>query len=233
MKKVLVFCFSFLVVLSAFSQEVDFNKVILPSNLQDVEVQERLVQLAWKNQPVNRTFEEEVVARQEKLKSDKLGWLKGFAVSGNVNEFTLNPTEETAGRAAFYPKYNFSGRLDLGLIFSNPAKRRENQARVRVAEHEMNQQKLLIRQLVLKSHQDLLKFAEIYKLQSEITDDSYSNFLLSEQNFKDGKLTLDEYNKALERYNGEKKERIIAETQYLNAKYDLEFLIGLKLEEVF
>ena len=214
------------------AQEVDYNKIILPANLENVEIQERLVQLAWKNYPENKMYREQITVAREDLKQDRRQWLTNFAISGNANEFVLNESADELNRANFFPKYNLSARLSLGLLFVNPSVKRENEARIRIAEHDLNRQKLLIRKEVFDAYQNLLKFLELYKIQLDITDDSYSNYLLAEQQFENGKLTLEEFNVSLQQYNTQKKERIIAENNYLKSKFQLEYYIGVKLEDV-
>ncbi|HNT50844.1 MAG TPA: hypothetical protein PKK67_09670, partial [Cyclobacteriaceae bacterium] len=36
------------------AQSVDYNKIILPGNVTNIEFEEKLVQLAWKNHPSNQ-----------------------------------------------------------------------------------------------------------------------------------------------------------------------------------
>lgn len=230
MKKV-IFILTMVVPCCTWAQ-IDYTKIIVPSNVNTEDFQEKLVQLAWKNHPSNRISEEQVQVQREIMKQQKMDWISSFGVSGNVNEFVLNPSADEGGRAAFFPKYNISGRLDLGQFFVSPAKRRENVHRIRMAEEAVNVQKLELRNNVLKAYQDYLKFLEFYKIQAEITQDAYSEFLLVEQNFKNGTATTEDYNKALRSYNLQRKEKIGAENQYLKSKYDLEFFIGMKIEEI-
>ncbi|MTI39021.1 TolC family protein [Fulvivirga lutimaris] len=212
-------------------QDVDYNTIVLPANLENVGTQEKLVQLAWQNFPENKKYQEQILIAQEDLKQDNRAWLTNFGVSGNANEFVINDNADVQNRAQFFPKYNFSARLNLGLLFVAPSVKRENQARIRMAEYDLNSQKLAIRQQVLSAYQDVQKFLELYRIQLEVTDDSYSNYLLAEQKFQNGQITLDEFNIALQKYNTQKKEKIITETNYLKSKYQLEFFIGMKLEE--
>lgn len=214
------------------SAQIDYTKIIIPSSATDIELEEKLVQLAWKNHPSNRIFEEQVEIQKEIKKQDRLDWTNNFGISGNVNEFTLNPSADNAGRSAFYPKYNISGRLTLGQIFVSPSEKRTNDHRIKVAMENVNLRKLELRNLVLNTYADYLKFAELFSIQSDILKEAEAKFLLDDQNFKSGLATIEEFESASRQYNLVKKETILVENQFVKAKNDLEFLVGIPLDEI-
>ena len=53
-----------------------------------------------------------------------------------------------------------------------------------------------------------------------------------ESSFEKGEATLNEYKEALSSYNSELEEEIKARNNYESAKLNIEFLIGVNLEEV-
>jgi len=233
MKKIILILMTLVLFLHKGQSQIDYSKIIVPANVTTVDFQEKLVQLAWKNHPSNRIVENEVEIQRQILKQDRRDWTRGFAVSGNLNEFVLNEEADVFDRSAFFPKYNISGRLDLGLLFVSPLKKKENEYRVRVAEENINMQKLEIRNTVLNAYQDYIKFLEFYKIQSEIAQDAYSEYLVIEQRFKNGDATTDQFNQFLRASNLQRKEKINAENQYLKSKNDLEYYIGVKIEDLF
>ena len=166
MKKTLLIIAVIISPFVAFAQ-VDYSKIILPANIKDPELPEKLVQLAWKNHPSNRIVEHEVQIQREVKRQNRLEWTKSFSVTGNLNEFVINPEADRFGRSGFLPKYNVSGKLSLDQIFISPAKRRESNYRIRVAEEEMNERKLQLRRDVLTAYQDYVKFAALYKIQTK------------------------------------------------------------------
>jgi outer membrane protein TolC len=232
MKKILLFIAVIAISPFVAVAQVDYSKIILPSNIKDPELPEKLVQLAWKNHPSNRIVEHEVQIQKELKKQSRLDWTKSFGVQGNMNEFVINPESDQTGRAAFFPKYNVYGKLSLDQIFVSPAKRRESNYRIRVAEETVNAAKLQLRNEVLNSYQDYVKFAALYKIQTNITDEANTEFLRVEQKFKDGTSTFEEYNKANKIFTEHKRDKILAENAYLKSKYDLESLIGMKMEDI-
>ncbi len=232
MKKILLIIVVIAISPFVVKAQIDYSKIILPSNIKDPELPEKLVQLAWKNHPSNRIVEHEVQIQKELKKQNRLDWTKSFGVTGNVNEFVLNPNADETGRAAFFPKYNVYGKVSLDQIFISPAKRRESNYRIRVAEETVNAQKLELRNEVLNAYQDYVKFAALYKIQTNITDEANTEFLRVEQKFKDGTSTFEEYNKANKIFTEHKRDKILAENAYMKSKYDLEALIGMKMEDI-
>lgn len=231
MKKILLVVVTFL---SPFvvTAQIDYNKIIIPSAVKDVEFQEKLVQLAWKNHPSNRIAEYAIQIQKEQKKQQRMNWSSNFGVTGNLNEFVLNPEADTQGRSGYLPKYNVFGKFSLDQVFISPSKRREVNYRIRIAEEELNLQKLEVRNNVLKAYQDYLRFASLYKIQSDISEEANTEFLRVEQKFKDGTSTLEEYNRATRVFTEHRRDKIFAENQYLKAKYDLEFLVGAKMEDI-
>ena len=230
MKKILLI----LSLLSPFvlSAQVDYNKIIIPSAVKDVELREKLVQTAWKNHPSNRIAEYQLLIQKEQKKQVRNNWSSNFGATFNINEFVLNPDADQYGRSAYLPKYNVWGKFSLDQIFISPSKKREASYRIRIAEEELNLQKLEVRNNVLKAYQDYLRFAALYKIQQDITEEANTEYLRVETKFKDGASTLDEYNRANKIHTDHRRDKIFAENQYLKAKYDLEYLVGAKMEDI-
>ena len=57
MKKIILLLF---VTANVLGQNVDYNKIILPDHVQSPDFAEKLVQLAWKNNPQNEVLRREI-----------------------------------------------------------------------------------------------------------------------------------------------------------------------------
>jgi outer membrane protein TolC len=132
----------------------------------------------------------------------------------------------------FYPLYNVGARINLGDLFIIPSKVRASKTEMELAEANMNARKLEIRQAVLTTYQDYLMHQELLKIQSETTENAYAAYSANEERFKNGDITLELYNQSLKSYNEERANKIVAETKYLKAKFALEALIGVPVEDV-
>lgn len=216
----------------AYSQKVDYNRIIPPQYVTELSFSEKLVYLAWQNNPTNDVLQHEYnIAEKNKVKAN-WAWLDIFSAAYNLNEFTINPTEETKDRALFYPRYNFGARLDLGMLAEIPMDIKVAKEEIGIARATLNSQKIALRALVLRTYQNYLLAKEILDIQTVSTEEAFSRFSLSEQRFKNGEITLEQYNASVASYNAERKSKLEAEAKFNIEKINLEELIGVSLEEV-
>jgi len=223
-----------LLVISApvLAQNVDYNKVILPESSQSSDFEERLVQLAWRNYPGNEALRREVNIAALDVKQSNASWLENIRLTGNLNEFTINKENDPLGRAAFYPKYNISASVSLGTFFNTPYTIRKSREAHIISQANVNEQKLLVRNTVLKLYNEYLMRERVYKLQSQALLDTETSHKLTEQRFRRGEIDFTTYSTSLTVYNEIMIAQLQAERDYKNAKLDLEQWIGIRLEDV-
>lgn len=237
MKRILSYFIFSLLSTVAFSQSVDYNKIILPENVTNISFEERLVQIAWRNYPENTIAQHQVEIAEQNLSKTKWAWLDNIAIMGNLNEFTINPDKynntETGGVGrGFFPRYNFGARITLGMFGIYPANTKIARSNLEIAEEQVNMQKLRIRNEVLTQYRTYVTSREILRVRNETAEDVYSIYTIAEQRFRNGETTLEEFNKMANLYNNQREAKIAAESEFLRAKYNLESLLGLKMEEI-
>lgn len=215
----------------AMAQKVDYNAIILPSNAKDVEFEEKLVQLAWANNPTNEILDHQVNIAHIQVKQARWRWLNQFTVSGNVNEFTINPPEGSTG-PLFYPRYNVGATITLGNFVTDPMNVKMMKEQKKIAELNINSQKLTLRAEVLRRYNTYVASKRVLEVRREALEDANTSKGLMEQRFKSGDATIEEYNLALGNYNDQKTQEILSESSYKTAKIDVEELIGVRLEDV-
>lgn len=217
----------------ALSQRVDYNKIILPVGATDISFEERLVQLAWQNNPASHIAQKDVAAHDHEVKAVGAQWLRHIGVTANINEYSLenfdNPDFEGLN---FYPGYNVFVTLPLSTFFERPHTRRAAVERYEASQDRVNQLKLNLRAEVLKQYNEFKKDETIWGIRRDALADEESNYLLVEEKFKNGTATVEEYLLAQKSRNDHRIQVVEAETEYLKTKLDLEALIGVKLEEV-
>src|SRR5687767_10028365 len=137
----------FLLLLStaAYAQNVDYNKIILPAGVQTSDFAEKLVQIAWRNNPTNEVFRREVNVAALEIKKATGEWADIVSFQSNLNEFVLNPGSDQLSRGAFFPKYNLRAEVSLGMFFRIPYNVKQNRERLVIAQSQVNVQKLEIR----------------------------------------------------------------------------------------
>lgn len=216
----------------AYGQNVNYNRIIPPEYLTELAFSEKLVYLAWQNHPSNQVLQYDYeIAKNNKVKAN-WAWLDMFIASYNINEYTINPTEATRDRALFYPKYNLGAHLNLAKFVEVPMDIKIAKKEVEKMDATLNNQKISLRAIVLRTYQDYLLAKEILKIQTISTEEAFSRFSLSEQRFKNGEITLEQYNESVAIYNAGRKSKLEAETKFNIEKINLEELIGIPLEDV-
>lgn len=214
------------------AQNVDYNAVILPDNVSDISFAEKLVRLAWRNNPANTILGYEHEISDIEIKQARWSWLDDFRIQGNLNEFVLDESADEAGRAAFFPKYNITGQIRLSYFVGLPLEVKKKKQEALIARSNLDLQKLAIRGEVLTRYETYLMNRELLKIQTEILEDIYASQSIAEQKFKNGEITLDTYNRELDRYNTQKVRQVTAQGQFNISKIALEQMIGVKLEDV-
>jgi outer membrane protein TolC len=217
----------------ALAQSVDYNKIILPSNLANLEFEEKLVQLAWKNHPSNQLLYNNLQIAKHDTKIASSEWLNTIRITGNLNEFTIDQSGDPAdNRAQFFPRYNFGLQIPLGIFSGTSNQVKKGRQLEQVAQHTLDAQKLAVRSQVLTTYNTYLMYREIFNLRSQELEEATASFVLLEQRFKSGEEKYDRYSAGLSTLNKVKIDRVMAQTDYSNSKLALEELIGLKLEDV-
>lgn len=215
--------------------QIDYNKIVLPKNVTSVSYQEKLVQLAWNNNPTRKIFEIDENIADLELKDAKNDWLDLLSVNANLNEFTI---DELTGNAdvnqnnLFYPRYNVNLSIPLSTFSNNSIKRRKaEQLRLRSIE-ERKLGMLEVRAKVLILYKEFLKNQEILRIRTSYEEDEKANFKDIEERFKGGNATFEEYSKAQKDLYDQKMEKAISENNYQRTKLLLEQVIGIPLEMV-
>jgi outer membrane protein TolC len=229
MKKIVFFL---LISTAALGQAVDYNKIILPAGAQTIDFSEKLVQLAWKNNPNNEVYRREVNVAMYEVKKSSAEWGEIVSFQGNLNEFVINPGSDQLSRAMFFPKYNIRAEISLGMLFRIPYNVKQNRERVVIAQSQVNAQKLAVRNQVLRAYNEYIMREKIYKIQNQLALDSETSHKLVEQKFKNGEITFETYSGSLSTFSAIQLAQLDAEKEYRNAKLDVEQLIGMKLEDV-
>jgi len=225
----ITFFLNIIVLFSVYGQQIDYAKIIVDENNINDDIREKLVQLAWKNHPMNQLIIKDYEIAKITLTQTRWSWLDQFGVQGNINEFTINPNPDIN---LFYPRYNFGVTIPLGILVTLPTSTKVANKELEKADLEIKQQMLITRNQVLKAYQNYLMYEQIYTLRSNIAEEEYANFLIIEEEFENGEVTLEKYREANNGYILELEKRINAKNQLENAKLDLEMLIGVKFEDV-
>ena len=218
----------------AQAQKVDYNAIILPKTATEIELSEKLVQLAWQNSPGTEILNRQLNIANYEVKLAKRDWLNHVLITGNLNEFNIKDFTGTSTNAvaSYYPRYNVGLSFSLGNLFNDNLKTKIQREEMQISIQNLNKEKLAVRADVLSKYQVYVSNRELLRIKNQIMTDSYSDFKLKEQSFSRGEISLMDYNIALDRYNQQLIAKVQAEKDLELARIDVEQLIGMKLSDV-
>lgn len=200
-----------------------------------VDIRERLVQLALQN-PTYEMADHVANAAEYQVRLAKGNWLSILTVSGNINEFTINPpktnTGEIQGSQFLYPRYNVGLIIPMD-IFS----RQKNNVKIAkenylMAAAQKNDRFRQIKADVLTKYEDYLMNKQMLELQTQVSQDQFTLYKRSEKDFQDGIIKMEEFENANKSWVAEQIKRLQYQRNLNVIKLDLERIIGVKLEDV-
>jgi len=233
LKIALFFFLSLVFAQEAYLQVVDFDKVVVPEDARAKTFEDYLVQLAWNNSPKNQKFFNQLEIAKKDIQLAKRTWTQDITASFNVNEISLSNIVygDRLDLPVFFPIYNIGGSVNLGTFIYRPVKVKIAEEKEKMAEFDINQQKLIIRR-------DVLETWEIYKRSKEILDvrvraeqDGYDSYLLISEKFKNNDTKFEDFNAASSAYYSYQEATVQARSEVQIAKIKVEELIGVSLEE--
>jgi outer membrane protein TolC len=218
---------------------------VLPVEQKAKDFPEYLVQLGWLNNPANGVLAIKKETAENEVKLVKKSWLNGIGVSGgySVQPIVLTKpiynaqgvfigSELNSFRSDLSPSGNAGLNVNLGYLFTNKQKVKIAETHVKIAEAEVNQQKLAVRAEVLKRYQNFRLALEILKTRTQVEQDAKNNFDFMSQQFRSDAVKFTEYNEAASSYHESVEARIKSEAEYQISRIILEEIIGSKWDEV-
>lgn len=227
---ILISCLIQFTGLFLYGQTIDYNQIILPQTARDVTIEEKLVQIAWNNLPDNRILENNLDVQKANITLARWFWLDDFQFTSNLNEFVL--TGQTELLPTFYPRYNLMIRVRFGQFVSVPVSIKREKILYENEVLKMNKQKITLRTEVLIRYQKYKLAKEQLSIQTRLSEDVNTQFLIVEQEFKNGNITFDEYNNALKQNYAELSKKVSSMSQYEISKIELEEMLGTKIEYI-
>jgi outer membrane protein TolC len=218
--------------INAVSQNIDYNKIILPQGSSDIEFEEKLVQLAWKNLPDVAIAKKQVRISELDEKLSRRKWLENFRIAGNLNEFNVDPSRDINNRSQFLPRYNFSLGFPLGQLFTNPVENKQALINRTIAEDQVNSLKLQLRNEVLTAYNNYKTQEEVYKIQKIAMDNAETNHAIIEKSFEQGEETFERYDNSLNNLSQRRINLLQSERELRNTRYIVEQYIGMSLDNV-
>ena len=224
---------------SLHSQSVDFDRVVTPMEFKAKTFEEYLVQLAWMNNPANKILNLEVAIAKEEEKIQRWDWTKDLSAQFNYNEahFITDffpPAADDSDplvQSLIFPRFNFGARIDLGTILNYKSEKQLTKLKTKIAESNIDQEKLTLRAKVLEQYQEYLTAEETTKLRLQAEEDANQTYKLATALFKAGEAKMEEFTASATSYFNAKEASLESRSKMQIARIKLEELIGVSLEE--
>lgn len=205
------------------------------SDMRFSDIREKLIGLAIQN-PDLEIADHQIEIAKYNLKSAKGWWVNNVSLSFNANEFTIKRlTGEkpvTGQYYPYYPFYNIGINIPIGGIFTQPAKVKAAREQVAIAQAQRNSRYRGIRAAVLSAYEDYMTSKELFTVQMQIAESTYNEFLQAKQKFRNGSISVEDYNVASEAYHSQLKNKISAQHSLNLNQIKLEALIGVPLNSI-
>lgn len=236
MKKILLSLSLICLLVKAQAQTVNYNKIILPNSKDSIEFVEKLIQMAWKNYPVNEVSRLNQEIAKKEVTLAKKSWGNNLQINLNANEATINKglfsPYEPGSANQFFPRYNAGVVMNIGTLISTPTRIKIARDELKIADANTNNAMLSIRAEVITRYQQYITAIEILKLRFKASDEAHIIHMLVTKKFKKGETELEEYNKSFLTYNNSQEGKVNAENMVSISKARLEEIIGVKLEDI-
>jgi len=193
---------------------------------------EKLLEIAKVNSPDTKIAAQEVNASQHAKQIEKMSWLQDIYGVGNINEFTINPTNDTQNRAQFFPRYNFGIRVSLGTIFLTPLKVRAANDEVVKRKLEAGKALLTLKENVYAGVEKLEEAYKKYRIKNWILQDYQDLAIQAKTKFNNGEIQLDKLQAASDAYYAKLQDQLTAQSDLNQIKFTLESLVNMKLESI-
>ena len=202
------------------------------SMIQDVSYPnlDTLIDLAKKNYPRIKYFEQIVGAAETNVKRSKLAVFDFFTFTylyspNNANTALANPSFLNGYQVGFF--------LNLGSILQKAPLIKQARQELKVREYERDEYFVNLAALVRERYFRYIQQVTVLKVRAAVAMDAESNLQSFKHRYEKGEVAFDDYNKALVNLSDRVQLKIEAEGSVLIAKSSLEELIGKKLEEVY
>ena len=229
MKKFLFFGI-FLLSIKAFSQS-NLDAIATPSFMMNDKVGHELAKLAASHYSI-KIADDNIKYTQQEMDKVKLSWMNNFNASFNLNEFSLQ-NSLFQQQNSFFPRYNFSLSLPLGLISTKKKEiqmaKTNNQRSIDIRELEIQQ----LKEAVIQEYQNYVSNTYLLEIHQLTLQDEKMILDKASQSFESNQIDIEAYTNYTRRYNEILTKKVTLLRDLNTSRYRLEAYLGMDLESAF
>ena len=221
MKKICCVCF--ILTLGLITPGIS-QEIILPS----IEV---IMDVALEYSPLVKTQEASIHGQEADLKRNGKLWLQSLQLQVG-SQYTTYTSNENAVLPIFGAQTGVMVRFSIYDFVSRKNIMDKSRWAIEEAKFRTDQQRVVIRQLVVHAYQQAVLNQELMKVTNERVQAAISHQEMADREFKSGDIPLSELSRVTQIAGQAKTELAKAKAEFYEAYYQLEVLIGKKLTEL-
>jgi outer membrane protein TolC len=194
----------------------------------DPAFEEKLVELALNGPRMIAGIHQNKI-NEYQLKAARNQWINILSLSLNYNDQSFN--KYASNGTYIFPRYYIGLTIPLGTLLSRTQVRAAQEA-IEVSKANQEELRRTIRAEVLTKYRQYRAYNDLITAQSMMVNDVQTNLAQTEDRFRKGAATLEQYNTAQRNRNDEIAKLINLQMERDLIKIDLERMIGTNLESV-
>ncbi len=211
----------------------DYRRLIMPEDSFPADFEERLVQTAWKNLPINRGLEAKLKQTQEYHLQTRRSWFTDIVFFAQTNFTDYGNGAGARPTISAAPSGLGAGlSFNLGQFVNYGSRVRNSREGTNIAQADLNYQKHFMRSETIKRYQSFLMYKNLTKSETELANEQEMTLKVMKLNFETGQVAVEEFAKIQKAYADAAQLVITSRHNMFMAKAYLEEWIGVKLEEV-
>ncbi|WP_256006498.1 TolC family protein [Pedobacter deserti] len=191
---------------------------------------EKLIAVAKANYPRNKAFSSRVDVAKSNLGSAKASWLDPFSFSYVFRSNSNNVDLETGN--LLLRGYQFGVTINPGTILRKPYDVKSARAQLAIAKNESQEYEYQLEAEVKTRYVNYLQALNSLKLVTKTVVDTETSFKYIKARYERSEVSFQDYSSASVQLNSAYASKIDAEATLANAKFSLEELLTMKLEQV-
>ena len=198
-----------------------------------------LIDSAISHNPYVKFRDNQIQINQAKLKMNQTQWTRDIGLQTDVRYGTFNNFNNitTGGQtpdinSTLTTEFNYGVgayiRLPFDEIFNHKNLIKASKSEVEQAANMAAQQRLELRQIVIRQYNDLILKMKLLKIKSKYLETSHINIAMVEQEFKSGTLPVTEYARISETVATAETDHQTVKAEFNTAYMILEEIVGFK-----
>lgn len=212
-----------------YRRKTDSMAAIRRGILPDSAIENRLVALALQA-PRYDAAGHQINMANSQLMLARRAWFNLLTFSVNYNDQTF--AKQSPATSYVYPKYYFGLIIPVGLFFTMGPQIHAARENVMVAEDTREELARTIRMDVLSKYDTYKNYEALILLQNTIVVDNQAAVAQIEQKFRDGTVSIDQYNATNKAYSDEKAKLLNLQLAQDLVRLDIERMIGTRFDAV-